>query len=81
MRTVLEEIKIFASGAKLQATFTAAVTDIITSSAHGLSEEDCIQVSSGTTLPTGLSVSTDYYVIYIDADTFKVSTTNSWVMN
>lgn len=75
MRTVLEEIKIFASGAKLQATFTAAVTDIITSTAHGLIEEDLIQVSSSTTLPAGLSASTDYYVRDVTTNTFKVSAT------
>lgn len=70
---MLEEIKIFASGAKLSAAFTAAVTDIITSAAHGLSEEDLIQVSSSTTLPAGLSASTDYYVRDVTTNTFKVS--------
>lgn len=75
MRTVLEEIKIFDSAAKLSAAFTAATTDIITSAAHGLSNEDLIQVSSATTLPAGLSASTDYYVRDVTTDTFKVSAT------
>lgn len=74
-KLIAEDIKIFAAGAKLSAAFTAAVTDIITSAAHGLSEEDRIQVSSSTTLPAGLSASTDYFVRDVTTNTFKVSTT------
>jgi len=70
---IAEEIKIFSSAAKLQAAFTAAVTDIITSAAHGLSEGDLVHVASSTTLPDGLSVSTDYYVRDVATNTFKLS--------
>ena len=72
---IAEDIKIFSSDAKLSAAFTAATTDIITSAAHGLIEGDLIQVSSSTTLPAGLSASTDYYVRDVTTNTFKVSTT------
>jgi len=72
---VAEELKVFSVAAALQAAFTAAVTDIITSAAHGLSNEDLIQVASSATLPTGLSASTDYYVRDVTTDTFKVSAT------
>ena len=76
MRNLMaEDIKIFSASAKLQAAFTAATTDIITSVAHGLSEGDLIQVASTTTLPTGLSASTDYYVRDVTTNTFKVSLT------
>lgn len=76
MRTLMaEDIKIFSSTSKLSATFTAATTDIITSNAHGLVEGDLIHVSSATTLPAGLSASTDYYARDITTNTFKVSTT------
>ena len=56
-------------------TFTAATTDICTKAAHGLLTGDQVTVSSATTLPAGLSANTYYYVIKIDADTFKLSTT------
>ncbi len=55
------------------ATFTAATTDIITSAGHNLSDGDTIYVSSGGTLPAGLSASTTYFVRDRTADTFKVA--------
>ncbi len=54
-------------------TFTAANTDICTKAAHGLLTGDQVTVSSGTTLPAGLAANTYYYVIKIDADTFKLA--------
>lgn len=75
MRSTKQEQIIFSPTADPEAAFTAATTDIITSAAHGLSEGDCIWVSnSGGALPTGLSASTDYYVINPTTDTFKLST-------
>jgi hypothetical protein len=70
-----EDIKIFSYLSKLQAAFTAATTDIITSASHGLVEGDLIHVASSTTLPAGLSASTDYYVRDVTTNTFKVSAT------
>lgn len=57
--------------------FTAAnATEIFTSAAHGLKNGDGpLQVSnSGGALPTGLTAVTDYYVIFIDVNTFKLAT-------
>lgn len=56
-------------------TFTAtAATDVCASTAHGLLTGDQVVVSnSGGGLPTGLSASTYYYVIKIDADSFKLA--------
>lgn len=54
-------------------TFTAATNDVITSTGHNLSDGDTIWVSSGTTLPAGLSASTTYFVRDRTADTFKVA--------
>lgn len=71
----LPESAIFDGTGKISQAFTAAVTDIITASAHGLSDGDCVQVSSDDTLPTGLSASTNYYVTVLSANTFKVSLT------
>lgn len=44
---------------------------------HGLYTGDTLQVSSTTTLPAGLSASTDYYVIKVDADNFYLATSMS----
>lgn len=55
------------------ATFTAAVTDICTSVASGFKTGLKIRGTTTTTLPAGLALATDYFVIYIDADTYKVA--------
>lgn len=72
---ILQEQKIFDGLGKLQAVFTAAVTDIITSSVHGLKNDDIVQLTTDTTLPAGLSLSTTYYIIEVTADTFKLALT------
>ena len=47
---------------------------LVTSVAHGLVDTQIIQVSnSGGTLPTTLIVGTDYYVKYVNADTFRLA--------
>jgi len=71
--------KVFSYLSKLQAAFTAAVTDVITSTAHGLVNEDLVQFTTTTTLPAGLSLATDYYVRDATANTFKVSLTKGGV--
>ena len=59
----------------LTATFTAAITDIITSATHGLATGNIVVFTTTTTLPAGLSLATNYYVKYLTANTFNVSTT------
>ena len=55
-------------------TFTAATTDICTCVSHGYLTGDQVVVSnSGGGLPAGLSANTYYYVVKIDADTFKLA--------
>lgn len=55
--------------------FTAdASTDIITHTNINLLHLSTIQVSSTTTLPAGLSTSTDYYVIKLTDTTFRLAT-------
>lgn len=75
MRSYLQETFLIKVAAKISATFTAAVTNIITSNAHGLSNEDCIRFTTTTTLPAGLSLATNYYVRDVTTNTFKVSAT------
>lgn len=61
---------------KSQSFTNVAATDVITSAAHGLKNGDIVQVSNtGGALPTGLSASTNYYVIDATTDTFKLSAT------
>lgn len=57
--------------------FTAATSDLITSTAHGRAVGDRIRVSSTGTLPAGLSAHTDYFLIAsgFTVDAFKVSLT------
>ena len=55
------------------ATFTAAITDIITDASHGLSNGDKLVLTTDNTLPAGLSTETLYYVMAVTTDTFKLS--------
>lgn len=57
-------------------TFTAAnATEIFTIAAHGFVTGDGpFQASTSSALPTGLLVSTDYWPIVIDANTFYLAT-------
>lgn len=72
----LPESAIFDGTGKISQTFTVvAATDIVTASAHGFSDGDVVHVSSATTLPAGLSASTNYYVTVLSANTFKLSAT------
>ena len=48
-------------------------TDTITETAHGLVTGDVVRLTSTGTLPAGLALATDYYVIRIDNDNFKLA--------
>ena len=52
-----------------------ATTDQATCSTHGYANGDPIIVTSTTTLPTPLAESTEYYVIYVDPNTFQFAAT------
>lgn len=58
------------------AVFTAnATTDIMTAANNGFVLGQVVQLSNlGGALPTGLSTSTNYYVIPLNGDTFKLAT-------
>ncbi len=60
------------SGAIQALDSVANGTDTFTLAAHGLEDGDRVQFS-GTTIPTGLAASTDYWVRDGATDTFKVS--------
>lgn len=48
-------------------------SNAIAESAHGLDTGDKVRFTTSGTLPTGLSLATDYYVIRINANSFKVA--------
>jgi hypothetical protein len=60
---------------RITANFTAAVTNIITSASHGLSTGDRVELTTTDTLPAGLELNTVYFIMVIDANTFKLSAT------
>lgn len=66
----------FASLVVADDTFTADdTTDICTAASHGLETGDGpVQLTSSGTLPAGLSLATDYWIIKEDANTFKFAT-------
>ena len=48
-------------------------TDTINETAHGMVTGDVVQLSTSGTLPAGLAVATNYYIIRVDADNFKLA--------
>lgn len=52
-------------------------TDLIAEVSHGFNTGDKVQLTSSGTLPAGLSLATDYYVILVDADSFKLAASES----
>lgn len=78
MRNVQSDITIYDATSLPQATFTVvAATDVFTSgAAHGFTIGDKLQFTTATTLPAGLSLLTNYYVITTPSTTtFTVSAT------
>lgn len=60
--------------------FTVNVgTDVITLSAHGLLDGTIVHVASTSTLPTGLSANTLYYVRDVTTSTFRLAITSGGV--
>jgi hypothetical protein len=49
-------------------------TSVITENAHGLQTGMVGQFTTTTTLPSGLSLATNYYVVVVSANTYKVAT-------
>jgi hypothetical protein len=58
-----------------ECTMTIADPCIVTKALHGLSDEQVVYLTTTGALPTGLAVSTNYYVDYITVDTFHLTAT------
>lgn len=69
---VLSQVTVDTPGA---GAFTAAASDICTKATHAMRTGLKVQVSTTGTLPAGLSAATDYFVIYLTANTFSLATT------
>jgi plastocyanin len=75
----LEYGKIFHTVTAVTAAATnwALVTYIITATSHGFTTGTKVQLTTSGSLPTGLSLATDYYVIRLSANTFALASSKS----
>lgn len=62
------------SAAESPAADVSAEDDTVTEAAHGFFTGLKGQFTTDDTLPAGLSAATDYFIIKVDADTYKVAT-------
>lgn len=64
---------VYADATKGAQTFVRATGNSLTITGHGLVTGEVGQCTTTTSLPTGLSTSTNYYVIVIDANTIQLA--------
>ena len=60
--------------------FTVVTNDIITCANHNFLNGARVQVKTTITLPTGLSLTTNYYVIRLTANTLKLASTEAFAL-
>lgn len=76
MNTTIDPQILFLSTSLMSSAFTMSTTAAMTVTGHGWRVDDKIRVSTATTLPSGLSANTDYYVVkVVDANTVNISAT------
>lgn len=56
---------------------TIATPGVVTYTGHGLQTGDWVQITTSGALPTGLTASTTYWVVYVDANSFSLATTKA----
>ena len=56
-------------------TVTIASPAVVTKSTHGFLGGERVRLATTGALPTGLTTGTDYYVVYVNANTFQLSST------
>lgn len=56
-------------------TVTIASPGVVTATGHGFLGGERIRLATTSALPTGLGTTTDYYVVYVGANTFQLSST------
>ena len=62
-------------GAASVVTITEANPGVVTLNAHGKKTGDKVRFTTTGTLPTNLAINTDYWVIYVNPNTFQLATT------
>jgi hypothetical protein len=67
------EVDVPSAKAFASATDISTTTGDITESSHGYETGDVGQLSTSNTLPTGFSASTDYYVIKVSANVYRLA--------
>lgn len=55
-------------------TISIASPGVVTKTSHGLNTGDQVYLTTSGALPTGLTAETLYYVIYVNANTFRLAT-------
>lgn len=55
-------------------TISIASPGVVTKTSHGLLGYERVHLTTTGALPTGLSANTDYWVIYVDVNTFRLAT-------
>lgn len=58
-------------------TISIATPGVVTWASHGLQTGDWLQLTTTGALPTGLTASTTYWVIRVDADTIRLATSKA----
>jgi hypothetical protein len=73
-RTTYADLYNYSTTSKGAVTITSANPGVVSLTSHGFSTGSCIELTTTGTLPTNLSANTNYYVIYVGADTFRLAT-------
>lgn len=58
-------------------TVTIASPGVVTLNSHGLETSDAVYITTTGALPTGLTTNTRYWVIKVDANTFRLATSQA----
>lgn len=58
-------------------TITIAAPGVVSYTSHGLSTGDKVYITTTGALPTGLTASTSYYVVSVDANSFSLATSEA----
>ena len=71
---ITDSIAIQVTEAAVLATSVTLASDTITKVAHGLLANDIVTLTNlGTVTGTGIALNSNYFVVYVDADNFKLS--------
>jgi len=71
---ITDSIAVQVTEAEVTATSVTLATDTITKVGHGLNANDILTLTNlGTVTGTGIALNSNYFVVFVDADNFKLS--------